>query len=37
MMNSHSVIFTDEDMITVTGQWQTCYFRQLLGTENVLD
>lgn len=37
MMNSHSVVFTDEDMTTVTGQWQTRYFRELLGTENVFD
>ena len=35
-MNSHSVIFTDEEMTTVTGQWQTHYFRELLRTKNVL-
>lgn len=35
-MNSHSVIFTDEEMTTVTGQWQTSYFRELLRTNNVL-
>jgi len=36
MTHTGSIIFTDEEVKTLTAQWQTVYFRELLRTPDVV-